>query len=90
MPSLLSIHLDNYALDGDVRSDRKGIPSEPFNWKNTLPVRSNHCVVYTFVDLPSLISFYGNDYHIRYFGSVTLEGVFSLMVRHRHSEITRE
>ena len=80
LPRLQFIQLGNYALDGDVRSDRKGIPREPFNWTNTLTVRSNHWVVHAFLDLPSLTSLQGIDYHIRYFGSVTLESVITPMV----------
>ena len=40
LPKLQSIHLDEYALQGDDRNDRKTISDEPYNFKNTLTMRS--------------------------------------------------
>ena len=40
LPMLQSIQLDSLALDGDKRDDRKTISDEPFNYKNTLTMRS--------------------------------------------------
>ena len=40
LPKLQSIQLDWYALDGDSRDDRKTISDEPYNYKNTLTMRS--------------------------------------------------
>ena len=40
LPKLLSIQLDEYALHGDNRDDRQMISDEPFNYKNTLTMRS--------------------------------------------------
>ena len=37
---LQSIHLGHEALDGDWRDDRETIRNEPFNFKNTLTMRS--------------------------------------------------
>ena len=40
LPKLQSIQLGEYALRGDGRVDRKTISNEPYNYKNTLTMRS--------------------------------------------------
>ena len=40
LPKLQSIQLGDYALEGDDRDDRKTISNEPYNYKNTLTMRS--------------------------------------------------
>ena len=40
LPKLQSIQLDYGALDGDNRDDRQTISKEPYNYKNTLTMRS--------------------------------------------------
>ena len=40
LPILQSIELGEYALYGDGRDDRKTISNEPYNYKNTLTMRS--------------------------------------------------
>ena len=40
LPKLQSIQLRQYALYGDDDDDRKTISDEPFNFKNTLTMRS--------------------------------------------------
>ena len=40
LPKLQSIQLDELALGGDHRDDRKTINTEPYNYKNTLTMRS--------------------------------------------------
>ena len=40
LPKLQSIQLGSSALDGDARDDRKTISDEPYNYKNTLTMRS--------------------------------------------------
>ena len=40
LPKLLSIQLGICAFDGDGGDDRKTISDEPFNFKNTLTMRS--------------------------------------------------
>ena len=40
LPKLQSIQLDRWALDGDKRDNRKTIRDEPYNYKNTLTMRS--------------------------------------------------
>ena len=40
LPKLQSIRLDSSALDGDWGDDRKTISDEPYNYKNTLTMRS--------------------------------------------------
>ena len=40
LPKLQSIQLGSWALAGDGRADRQTINTEPFNYKNTLTMRS--------------------------------------------------
>ena len=40
LPKLQSIQLDSLALVGDDSADRKTISDEPYNYKNTLTMRS--------------------------------------------------
>ena len=40
LPKLQSIWVDGVALLGDPRADRKTISNEPYNYKNTLTMRS--------------------------------------------------
>ena len=40
LPKLQSIQLDWYALLGDGRADRETISEEPYNYNNTLTMRS--------------------------------------------------
>ena len=40
LPKLQSIQLGRSALQGDGRDDRKTISDEPYNYKNTLTMRS--------------------------------------------------
>ena len=42
LPKLQSIELATGALDGDDRDDRKTISNEPYNFKNTLTMRSEN------------------------------------------------
>ena len=40
LPKLQSIQLDTGAIRGDYRDDRKTIRNKPYNYKNTLTMRS--------------------------------------------------
>ena len=40
LPKLQSIQLNDNALDGDGRDDRETISTKPYNYKNTLTMRS--------------------------------------------------
>ena len=40
LPKLQSIRLGSLALDGDARDDRETISDEPYNYRNTLTMRS--------------------------------------------------
>ena len=40
LPMLQSIRLGDDALQGDERDDRKTISTKPYNYKNTLTMRS--------------------------------------------------
>ena len=42
LPKLQSIHLGWVAVQGDWGDDRKTISDEPYNYKNTLTMRSEH------------------------------------------------
>ena len=42
LPKLQSIQLGDYALQGDDSYDRKTISDEPYNYKNTLTMRSEN------------------------------------------------
>ena len=72
MSKLQSIQLGQYALYGDDDADRTTIDEKPYNYKNTLTMRSNVDRVNEWIDLPSLTSFSGNG-NFYAIGSVTLE-----------------
>ena len=40
LPNLLSIELEEYALQGDYRKNRRSLDLQPFNFKNTLKMKS--------------------------------------------------
>ena len=40
LPILQSIQLDESAFEGDSRDDRKTISNKPYNYKNTMTMRS--------------------------------------------------
>ena len=40
LPKLQSIQLGSFALDGDYRDDQRMISKKPYNYKNTLTMRS--------------------------------------------------
>ena len=40
LPKLQSIQLGSWTLRGDIGDDRKTIEDEPYNYKNTLTMRS--------------------------------------------------
>ena len=40
LPKLQSIQLGDFALAGDDRDDRKTISNKPYNFKNTMTMRS--------------------------------------------------
>ena len=41
LPTLQSFHIGSWSLQGDYRDNRKTISSEPYNYKNTLRMRSD-------------------------------------------------
>ena len=73
MPKLQSIQLGSWALYGDDRDDRKTINDKPYNYNNTLTMRSEIEWVNEWIDLPSLTTFKGNDGNFYAIGSVILE-----------------
>ena len=72
---LQSIQLDTSALDGDEGDDRKTIRRKPYNYKNTMTMRSGIEWVDEWIDLPSLTQFKGNGYNFVAIGSVILESI---------------
>ena len=75
LPKLQSIQLDYGALEGDWRDNRKTISDEPYNFKNTLTMRSEIEWVDEWIDLPSLIEFKGDYYNLERIGSVILDSI---------------
>ena len=73
LPQLQSIILDDSALEGDWQKNRKGIEFKPYNYKNTLTMKSSHKRIGSYPDLPSLTEFRGQDHHFLCFGSVVLK-----------------
>ena len=84
LPLLQSVKLGNKAFGGD--SNRKTINEYPYNYNNTMIMKSDSNWLIICLDLPSLISFVGvGSDNYRYFGSVILESVFSLALLSRYS-----
>ena len=75
LPKLQSIQLGRWALQGDGRDDRKTINNSPFNYKNTLTLRSKNEWNDEWRDLPSLTQFKGDGLNFEFIGSVILESI---------------
>ena len=75
LPSLQSIVLGNNTLEGDNGDRRKTIGNPPYNYRNTLTMRSEIEWVDEWIDLPSLTEFKGDDYNFGRIGSVILESM---------------
>ena len=73
LPELRFIELGVSALYGDSDDDRKTISTEPYNYKNTLTMRSESEWNDEWIDLPSLTSFKGDWHNFQCMGSVILE-----------------
>ena len=73
LPKIQSIQLASSALKGDDRDDRETISTAPYNYNNTLTMRSDIEWNNEWIDLPSLTSFKGDDYNFYRIGSVILE-----------------
>ena len=87
LPKLQSIQLGESALEGDSRDDRKTISNEPYNYNNTLTMRSEIKWVDGWIDLPSLTEFKGNRWNFGYIGSVILESIDLVFDWCRHPSI---
>ena len=84
LPLLQSVKLGGGAFLGD--SNRNTIDEYPYNYNNTVIMKSDSNWIKEYIDLPSLISFVGRgSYNYQYFGSVVLESVFSLALLSRYS-----
>ena len=87
LPQLQSIQLGDSALDGDAGDNRKTIEDEPYNYKNTLTMRSEIERVDEWADLPSLTSFNGYDDIFGYIGSVILESSYLVIESCRYPSV---
>ena len=84
LPLLQSVNLGKYAIGGDY--NRKTIDEYPYNYNNTMIMKSDGNWQNVYLDLPSLISFVGvGSENYRYFGLVVFESVFSLALFCRYS-----
>ena len=84
LPKLQSIWLGFYALEGNDRDNNKTINEEPYNYKNTLSMKSNHSLIFTHQsDLPNLTIFIGTC-NFKNVGSVILESSFSTFFQFRY------
>lgn len=70
---LRSINLGVGALAGDGNESQKLVQSEPFNYNNTLLMRSRIDCDNQWWDLPALTSFTGTGFNCLYIGSVVVE-----------------
>ena len=77
LPQLHSIELDYCALRGDERDEQKALEEKPYNYKNTLIMKSGCSVIGVMTDLPSLTSFKSYRCNFQFVGSVMLESTDS-------------
>ena len=87
LPKLQSIQFAPGALEGDAGDDRKTISTKPYNYKNTLTMRSEIEWVDEWIDLPSLTEFKGNRWNFEYIGSVILESIDVVFDWCRHPSV---
>ena len=73
LPSLQSLVLASKALTGDYSDDRKMSREEPYNYKNTMVMKSGCGEKDGGVDLPSLTAIKGGEWIFGYMGSVVLQ-----------------
>ena len=77
LPQLHSIELDYCALRGDEWDEQKVLEEKPYNYKNTLIMKSGCSVIGVMTDLPSLTSFKSYRCNFQFIGSVALESTDS-------------
>ena len=87
LPKVQSIQLNSGALAGDSRDGQKTICNAPYNYNNTLTMRSEIEWSDEWIDLPSLIEIKGKDYNFRLIGSVILESSHLVFDRSRYPSI---
>ena len=80
LPQLHSIELDYCALRGDERDEQKALKEKPYNYKNTLRMKSGCNASGVMTDLPSLISLNSYRCNCQFIGSVTVESTDSWSV----------
>ena len=84
LPQLHSIELDYCALRGDKRDEQKALEEKPYNYKNTLIMKSGCSMIGVMTDLPSLTSFKSYRCSFQFVGSVMLESTDSWSVSYRY------
>ena len=77
LPQLHPIELDYCALRGDERDEQKALEEKPYNYKNTLIMKSGCSMIGVMTDLPSLTSFKSYRCNFQFVGSVMLESTDS-------------
>ena len=87
MPLVQSIQLGSSALAGDSRPNRRTIDYEPYNFTNTLTMRSEIERVDERIDLPSLTEFKGVYWNYYAIGSVILESMDLVFDKYRYPSI---
>ena len=73
LPTLQSIQLGHHALQGESGDRRKTITEPPYNYRNTLTMRSEIKWSCERIDIPSLMFFRGSQYNFQNIGSITLK-----------------
>lgn len=85
------MELDSHAFQGDSSADRKSISVMPYNYKNTLTMKSRSACICKQVDLPKLTTFslaFGANFE--YMGTVTIESwayCYALSIRHPETDV---
>ena len=73
LPQLHSIELDYCALRGDERDEQKALKEKPYNYKNTLIMKSGCGMIGLWHVLRTLSTFKSYRYNFQFVGSVALE-----------------
>lgn len=82
LTSLQAIKLSGGAFRGD--SSKKTAEEYPFNYNNTLIMRSRNDISKGLIDLPSLTSFIGGDDNFEYYGAAILDSICLTWLFRRH------
>ena len=81
------IDFASHAFEGNAEENRQTIRDEPYNYKNTLTMKSWIRSSNRRIDLPLLVSFTGDNYIFHYVGSAFLESNELRVHRCRYSSL---